>query len=283
MCDTLTKLFSTADIAAAMGVGESSVKRWIDAGTLRAEKTPGGHRRVALTDFYNFLRATGKKLVAPEVVGLPGQVEVESNSPFEVCQASLQIGDAFTFESALQLLRLSEHSAAAAFDKTVYPAFKAVRDTCRHPSEECLVLHRAVAVTQAAIKTTMSPLSDTLSTETPRVVFADIGYDVDGLPTLFAEASVWDQAQCLQLGTSVPATVIEGALDAFNASVLWLSASGPAKRSTLNADFQSILTRASQRQTKVVVFGDAVPRVLPVPVTRVASFGEFRGFVAALA
>ncbi len=283
MCDTLTKLFSTADIAAAMGVGKSSVKRWIDAGTLRAEKTPGGHRRVTLTDFYNFLRATGKKLVAPAAVGLPGLVEVEGKSPFEVCQASLQIGDAFTFESALQLLRLSEPNTASALDKTVYPAFKAVRAICHHPSEECLVLHRAIAVAQAALKITMAPLSETVPPEGPRVVFADIGYEVDGLPTLFAEAAVWDQAQCLQLGTSVPATVIEGALDAFNASVLWLSASGPARRSAINADFQSILTRASHRHTKVVVFGDAVPRVLPVPVIRITSFGEFRGFVAALA
>jgi excisionase family DNA binding protein len=282
MCDTLTKLFSTADIATAMGVSESSVKRWIDTGTLRAEKTPGGHRRVALTDFYNFLRATGKKLVSAEAIGLPESAEVGPKSLLEVCRTSLQIGDAFTFESALQILRLTEPNAAAFLDKTVFPAFKAVRATCNHPSEECLVLHRAIGVTKAALKSTMTPPVEALPSGSPRVVLADIGYEVDGIPTLFAEAAVWDMAQCLQLGTCVPSAVIEGALDGFNASVLWLSASGAARRNAINADFQSILTRASQRQIKVVVFGDAVPKVLPVNVTRVTTFGEFRGFVAAL-
>ena len=36
--------------AALIGVSESTLKRWVDAGHIRAEKTAGGHRRIAATD-----------------------------------------------------------------------------------------------------------------------------------------------------------------------------------------------------------------------------------------
>jgi hypothetical protein len=267
-----------------MDVGESSVKRWIDAGTLTAEKTPGGHRRVALADLYTFLRATGKKLVAPEAVGLRavGSSGATKN-PVDVCQSSLQTGDAFAFESALQLLRLSEPTPASILDKVVYPAFLALRATCQHPSEECMILHRAISMVQAAMRITMAPGEPALTQASPRVVLADIGYEVDGIPAFLAEASVWDKAHCLQLGTNVPATVIEGAIESFAADVLWLSASGPGMQRGINSHFQSILSKASEHNVKVVVFGDAVPRKLGGATTWITSFGEFRGFVVALA
>ena len=128
----------------------------------------------------------------------------------------------------------------------------------------------------------MLPGDGMVSDDSPRVVLADIGYEVDGIPALFAEASVWDKTRCLQLGINAPAKVVEGALDGFNADVLWLSASGPSRRSAVNADFQSILLKASQAKVKVVVFGDAVPKTLARAATHVSSFGEFRGFVSAL-
>lgn len=284
MCDLITKQLSTVEVATAMGVGESSVKRWIDAGTLAAERTPGGHRRVALANLYNFLRATGKKLVALEALGIGDVASTgEAKNPVEICLASLQTGDAFTFESALQLLRLSETTPAAILDKTVYPAFLALRATCHHPSEECMVLHRAIAVAQAALRVTMAPAKNVQPLAGPRVVLADVGYEVDGIPTFFAEAAVWDQANCLQLGSNVPAPVVEGALEAFTADVLWLSASGPGRRKAIRSDFDSILAKAKERNVKAVVFGDAVPQLPSSGTTRVTSFCEFRGFVAALA
>ncbi len=281
MCETLVKHLSTSEIAAAMGVGESSVKRWIDAGTLSAEKTPGGHRRVTVSSLYDFLLATGRKLVAPEAVGLQGPAEFPV-AAIEVCQTSLRGGDVSTFESALQMLRLAEMTPATVIDKFVYPAFQALRATCQHPSEECLVLHRAIVVLQAALSKTLAPVGVAPGDASPRIVLADVGYEVDGIPSMLAEAAVWDQARCLQLGTNVPATVIEGALETFDADVLWLSASGPARRSAVSSDFHRIEARASRAKVKVVTFGSALPRMRGETETRVSSFGEFRGFVAAI-
>ena len=283
MCDSFDRPLSTVEVAAAVGVGESSVKRWIDSGSLSAEKTPGGHRRVGLPELYRFLRAQGRKLVDPSAIGLsPESGGDAAKTPLEVCQESLRTGNSRTLESIMQVLRFSESNSAAILDRTIYPAFQALRATCNHPSEECLVLHRAISMLKTALTATMSPTEANLGSKSPRVVLADIGYEVDGVPTLFAEASVWDQARCLQLGTNVPSTVIEGALESFSADVLWLSASGPAKKRQIQADWQSIVERAARLKVKVVTFGDALPRLLGNDGIRVGSFSEFRGFLSAL-
>jgi hypothetical protein len=167
-------------------------------------------------------------------------------------------------------------------DKTVYPAFQAVRESCRHPSEECMVLHRAISIVQSALRVTMEPTDSNLDEASPRIVLADIGYEVDALPTLLAEAAIANRTHCLQLGMNVPAKVIAGAIDSFDADVLWLSASGPCRRSKVLQDFETLLTRAKHKHVKVVVFGDALPLKLEKSVTRLTSFGEFRGFIAAL-
>jgi len=48
------RIFSTHAVAEMMGINPSSVVRWIEAGKLRAFKTPGGHRRVREPDLRTF-------------------------------------------------------------------------------------------------------------------------------------------------------------------------------------------------------------------------------------
>ena len=64
--------FSPRQVAQALGVGESTVKRWIDAERLVADRTLGGHRRVTLEEVLRFVRAEETDVVHPEVLGLEG-------------------------------------------------------------------------------------------------------------------------------------------------------------------------------------------------------------------
>jgi len=47
---------STFDVASMLEVDPGSVANWIDSGLLKAHRTPGGHRRVAVADLLDFLR-----------------------------------------------------------------------------------------------------------------------------------------------------------------------------------------------------------------------------------
>jgi len=48
--DPLDALLGTNEAAERLRVSVSTVKRWIDSGAIQAEKTPGGHRRILLSE-----------------------------------------------------------------------------------------------------------------------------------------------------------------------------------------------------------------------------------------
>ena len=63
------KTLSTSAVARHMGATAASVASWIDRGLLKAGKTPGGHRRVEVGDFLEFLRR--QKLTIPPELARP--------------------------------------------------------------------------------------------------------------------------------------------------------------------------------------------------------------------
>lgn len=63
---------SPRNLAKAVGVSESSVKRWVDHGRIPAHRTAGGHRRIALDEAVQFVREARMPLVRPELLGLDG-------------------------------------------------------------------------------------------------------------------------------------------------------------------------------------------------------------------
>jgi excisionase family DNA binding protein len=62
--------FSPKQVAQALQVSESSVKRWCDRGVIRTDRTLGGHRRIPLEHLMEFLESTNRRLVDPSAIGL---------------------------------------------------------------------------------------------------------------------------------------------------------------------------------------------------------------------
>ena len=61
---------SPREFASVVGVSESSVKRWVDAGRIPVSRTAGGHRRIQVVDAMHFIRTHRIRLVEPEKLGL---------------------------------------------------------------------------------------------------------------------------------------------------------------------------------------------------------------------
>ena len=62
---------SPRQLARAIGVSESSLKRWADEGRLSVHRTVGGHRRIPIQEAIRFSRDGGFPILRPDVLGLP--------------------------------------------------------------------------------------------------------------------------------------------------------------------------------------------------------------------
>ncbi len=56
---------NTHQVAKAIGVSESSLKRWCDKGMLATQRTAGGHRRLTIEAVLEFVRGTGQEMASP--------------------------------------------------------------------------------------------------------------------------------------------------------------------------------------------------------------------------
>jgi excisionase family DNA binding protein len=75
--DTSTAL-TTAQAAARLGVAPNSVMNWVDAGLLRAWRTPGGHRRISATSVQAMIEERQRQAAAAQAIELTVMV-VEDN------------------------------------------------------------------------------------------------------------------------------------------------------------------------------------------------------------
>ena len=114
---------STSEVARRLGVSTPTVQRWVDAGVLKAWKTPGGHRRVDAASAQALFRAQA----VPEGTG-PVQVVVvdDDASDREVLEAIVRealpgVG-VVGFDNAVQaLVAIGRHAPSVVITDIVMP------------------------------------------------------------------------------------------------------------------------------------------------------------------
>src|SRR4051812_22165986 len=86
------RYLSPPSVAAALGVGATTVKRWVDEGVLPAQRTVGGHRRILLRDVLRLARAGHFPRLDLGRLGLPQRGEAPPDSG----EVAGQLRDALT-------------------------------------------------------------------------------------------------------------------------------------------------------------------------------------------
>ena len=124
-------LLTPKQIARAIQVSESSIKRWCDRGLISTQYTAGGHRRIPMSGLLEFLKQGNQQIVRPEVLGLPatiGQTErVIERSAANFVEAVLD-GDEQRCRQITLDLYLAEHSITAICDQVFAKAFQTIGD-----------------------------------------------------------------------------------------------------------------------------------------------------------
>jgi excisionase family DNA binding protein len=122
-------VFTPKQIAQALGVSESSVKRWVDSGRLPAAKTAGGHRKVPLPSIADFIRETGHHLAEPAVLGMvaTSRGATLESSIDELFESLIHGNEPACREIVLSYYQRGE-TIAAIGDRLIAPAFRRVGD-----------------------------------------------------------------------------------------------------------------------------------------------------------
>lgn len=131
---------SPKQVAQAIGVSESSLKRWCDRGLLAMVKTGGGHRRIAVSDVVRFVRETKQLLHDPKALGLDLELgeALKGEPTVEKCRdpfiEALKGGDEKRVISLAMECYLAGNSLAELGDQLIAPAFHEIGDawSCEH-------------------------------------------------------------------------------------------------------------------------------------------------------
>ncbi len=221
-------LITPKQVAQAIGVSESSLKRWCDQGLLTTVRTAGGHRRLALDGVIQFLRKSGHQLVRPELLGLPATV---GQGTTVIARARDQIRDALLSGDEDQCRRiaidlyLAGQSACDICDRVLAAAFHDIGD-----GWECgeVVVYRERRGYEIALKV-LHDLRLALQVpplHAPMAIGGALEHDPYRLPTTMVEVALREAGwQATSLGTLLPAATVSEAVRENRPNLLWLSVS----------------------------------------------------------
>ncbi len=128
---TLSKSHSPKQVARALGVSESSLKRWCDRGLIPTIRTGGGHRKVRTSDVLAFALKKGMSLVTPDLLGLPSvspQSVISLERSVSILASALLQGDETVSRQLVYNLLLAGHPLCRIFDDVIAKAFHQIGD-----------------------------------------------------------------------------------------------------------------------------------------------------------
>ena len=284
-------ILSPKEFAQAIGVSESSIKRWVDSGTIPASKTAGGHRRIAMGEAVRFLRETNTPLLHPDIFGLADVSALGGELPIgdevgETFFEFLQSGKAEQARGLVQSLYLNGRSVAQIIDGPVQVAMERLGKIWFEGEENLGVFqeHRATEIAIQAL--TRLRLLIPNQQGSPVAVGGAPSGDPYLLPSLAAAAVLESRGlNAVNLGPETPLESLQLAAESMDASLLWLSVTSIEDRDALQAQLIVLVEALEDRGLPLVIGGQKADLLgLPdVPHLHVGTtMGELEALVKGL-
>lgn len=214
------RLLTTRQLAEALGVSESSLKRWVDAGKIAASRTEGGHRRIELGEAMRFIRSSGTPLVRPEVLDLP---EVALGRERDRLIGYLLSGDGVGARGWLMGRYLEGSTIAELADGPIREAMHELGELWRHDEAGIFIEHRGTDICLQAIAQLRS-MTDAPSAQAPVALGGGPPGDPYLLPSQLAAMSLAELGmRAINLGPDTPASAFEAAISEHAPRMVWLS------------------------------------------------------------
>ena len=260
----LRKVLSPKQVARALEVSESSVKRWCDQGAIEASYTAGGHRRITLDALVDFVRTSKHQLVEPAAVGLaPGTIKSES-SPSDAStdlRDALQRGNEFECRRIVHGLFLAEMSIACICDEVIAPAVNQLGLEWECGRLDVYQERRACEVV-SRLTHELSSLVTSVPESAPRAIGGGIEGDPYSLASRMVALVLKDAKwNATSLGPGVPLESFGHAIQDERPRLFWLSVSSLADEDRFVNAYNRLFDEYSD-QVAFVLGGQAFTRRL---------------------
>jgi excisionase family DNA binding protein len=224
----MSDLLTPKKVAQAIGVSESSVKRWCDDGVIPTQYTAGGHRRIHVSSLVEFLRSSGRQLVAPGIIGLPAELGRQNlsidNSPGLLLDALLS-GNIERCRQITLGLFLAEYNISTICDRVFSVAFAEVGDRWACGEAEVYQERLGCELTMRVLRELRTLLPPTPEDSPVAIGGAAVG-DHYGIATTMAElVLLQNHWNAISLGTNVPLKSLGVAIERHQPRLFWLSCS----------------------------------------------------------
>lgn len=275
-------LLTPKQVARAIGVSESSLKRWCDRGTIETVKTAGGHRRIPLAGILAFLRESGHAVVRPEVLGLPaaiGQGERTWERSRSRLLAALVAGDEDIARQVILDLYLSRHSLAEIADLLVHPVLLEVGRRWQCGEAEVYQERRACEITNRILHELRALLPEPTATA-PLALGAAPSGDQYRLPTVLVELVLREVGwQAISLGSNLPFATLAAAIARYRPRLFWLSVSHLEDETAFIEQYQTFYEHLNPRPA-IIIGGQALTEPIRKQLTFAAHGDNLRQLVA---
>lgn len=220
------RLLSTRELADALGVSESSLKRWVDSGKISASRTEGGHRRIRLSEAMRFIRDMRAPLARPELLDLPEVAIVRARGEDRLA-SYLRDGDSVGARGWLMARYVEGANIADLADGPIRDAMAGLGELWHHDEDGVFVEHRGTEVCLQAVAQLRSMIS-TVPAAAPLALGGCPADDPYLLSTQLA-AMVATEAgmRAVNLGPDTPVRAFARAVAAHQPKLVWLSISTP--------------------------------------------------------
>ncbi len=279
-------LLSPRDLAEAIGVSESSIKRWVDGGLIAATKTAGGHRRIPINEAVRFLRERQASLVSPEAIGLHDvasllDADLRDEDPGPTFFEYLRDGEADAARGLLLSLYLNGRSVAQIVDGPLAFAMERMGELWQEKEEGIFLEHRATEVTISAVSR-LRMIIPPRDEDAPTAVGGAPTGDPYIIPSLCAAAVLESQGvHAVNLGADTPIHSLLLATQALKAQLVWLSVSVVQDREQLQQELASLSAALSEPRVPIIV-GGSESGSLHLPDTAFCHTGSSMGELEAM-
>jgi MerR family transcriptional regulator, light-induced transcriptional regulator len=257
----MTDFFSPKEVATAIGVSESSLKRWVDKGLIPAEKTGGGHRRMTLDAVLRFLREQGRALSEPEAIGLPaesGRRPTSSDSDLQDFLRFLLSGDEPSARRIVMDAFLNGFSAAKIFDAIIVPAFIEIGNLWHCGTLEVYQERRACETCSRVVHELRRAVGSG-PTDGPVAIGGTLDGDPYSIASSMSEVVLRECGwRALSLGNMLPFNTLLKAVENDRPRLMWLSVTSIRSPEQFAANLNVLFDTATSFGCVLVVGGQAL-------------------------